>query len=251
MKELKCLAIGLIVVMALGGIGCGPGVVPGGTQTTVCMTGQQTGVWVSGQGEAMATPDVAILSLGIEVQKDSVAEAQAEASEAMERVMAELKDDGMGDEDIQTERFSVYPVTQWDEKRDEQRIIGYRVTNMVSVKVRDVEKTGEIIDHAVSAGGDYIRIRDIGFTVEDPKPFYEEARAEAVADARNKARQLADLADVRLGKPSYVSEGSVYVPLARDYYGEAKAGGGPAPVPAISPGELRITVTVQMVYEIG
>jgi uncharacterized protein YggE len=95
------------------------------------------------------------------------------------------------------------------------------------------------------AGGDYTRIQSISFDVEDRAPYYEEARSKAVEDAENKAKQLADLAGVGLGKASFLGEGGVYSPSrSTDLFAE-----GAASTP-ISPGELEIEVYVQVIYEI-
>ena len=241
MKRTWWLIPCLMVVLALGAVGCS-------TQVTCPPPEQQTGIWVTGQGEAMATPDIAMLSLGIEVRGETVAEALEQASEAMEEVMQALIDNGVAEEDIQTQRFSIYPVTRWV-KNGEDEIIAYRVTNMVLAKIREIDKAGAVIDAVAQAGGDYSRIQGISFTVDDPTPYYEEARAEAVQDAKSKAQQLASLAGVTLGKPGYISEGPVYWPSNVRGFLDYEAGA--APSTPISPGEMEITVNVQVVYAIA
>ncbi|GAI19803.1 unnamed protein product, partial [marine sediment metagenome] len=85
----------------------------------------------------------------------------------------------------------------------------------------------------------------------DPVRYYEEARVKAMKDAKDKATQLANLAGVKLGEPTYISEGAIYQPpVTRGIY---EAGGVPVPAPPpppISPGELKITVNIQIVYSI-
>ena len=245
MKKSRWLILCLVVVLALGTVGCAQG---GGPEVIYITENQQTGIWVTGQGEAMATPDIAVISLGVEAQTDTVAQAQSQANEAMNKVMQALKDNGVTEKDIQTQRFTIYPITRWDKDREIQETIGYRVTNTVTAKIREIEETGVIIDAVANAGGNYIRIQDIGFTIDDPKPYYAEARSKAVEDAKNKADQLAGLADANLGKPIYISEGAIYQPPTnRDFYKGAEASGPPMETP-ISPGELKITVNIQIVY---
>ena len=249
MKKTWWLIPCLIVVLAIGAVGCVP---CGGAQGTISISPQQnTGIWVTGTGEVMAVPDIAELSLGIEARADTVDEAQTQASETMHDVMEALKDNGVAEKDIQTQRFSIYPVTKWIKDEDKEEIIGYRVTNMVTAKIREVDKVGVIIDAVAKAGGDLTRIQGINFSVDDPEPYYEQARDKALKDAKNKAAQLADLAGVKLGKPTYISEGSVYVPRVSGAFLE-KAGGAPTPAapPPISPGELKITLNVQVAYKI-
>lgn len=232
----------LVVVLALGAVGCARG----GSVTVTPQ--QQTGIWVTGQGEATAVPDIAELRLGVEVQADTVAEAQGQASEAMDKVQQALKDNGVAEKDIQTQQFSIYPVTKWISDRDEQEIIGYRVTNIVVAKIREIDEAGAIIDAVAEAGGDFTRIQGISFDVDDRTPYYEEARSKAFEDASNKAKQLAELAGVGLGKATFVSESGAYLPVRMvDFSAEAGVPGGATP---IRPGELEITVYVQVIYVI-
>lgn len=241
MKNTRWLILGLVVVLAFGAAGCARG---GSVSVT---PQQQTGIWVTGQGEVMAVPDIAELRLGVEVQADTVAEAQTQASDAMDKVQQALEDNGVAEKDIQTQRYSIYPVTRWIGDKDEEEIVGYRVTNIVVAKIRDVDEAGAIIDAVAEAGGDSTRIQDISFGVDDKTPYYEQARAKAVEDANNKATQLAELADVGLGKATCVSEGAAYLPVRADSYDVYPEAGGTTP---ISPGELKITVQVQVIYQI-
>jgi uncharacterized protein YggE len=210
---------------------------------------QQVGLWVNGEGKSKATPDVVLMSLGIEAESKTVARAQQDAAQAMDAVMKALKTNGVADKDIQTQRFSIQPVTQWNEDRQRQIITGYRVTNVVIAKIRKIDSAGSVIDAIAEAGGNLTRIDNIGFSIEDPTPYYNEARAKAVEDAMAKAKQMASSADIRLGKLIYMSESTPYVPpvAIRDYAVKAEAA---APTTPISPGELEIQVSVQMVYEI-
>jgi len=254
MKKAWWLIPCLIVVLLLSASGCEyleMASTGENSQETICILPQQnTGIWVTGQGEVMAVPDTASLRFGVEARADTVAEAQAEASEAMYKVIEALKDNGVAEEDIQTQQFGIYPMTRWNERKDEEEIIGYRVTNMVIAKLREIDRVGEIIEAVAEAGGDLTRIQDISFTVDDPTEYYQEARAKAMEDAKDKATQLANSAGVELGKPTYISEGPVYWPEVTRGFEEAGAALIPAPETPISPGELKITVSVQVVYAI-
>jgi uncharacterized protein YggE len=248
MKKYWLVAMSLVLVLAVVGFaGCSAGPT---TIGTVDINSQQTGIWVSGEGKVTVTPDIATLWLGIEAQATTVAEAQAQAATAMATVMAALTENGVAEKDIQTQYFSIYQVTRWDDNKDEQVVIGYRVSNMVTAKIRDIEQAGPIIDAVAAAGGDYTRINNISFSVDDPTPYYEQARQKAVADARAKAGQLADLAGVNLGKPTYISEGTVYPPVV---YRDAGMMAVPeaAPTTPISPGEIELTLNVQVAYAIA
>jgi len=254
MKKIWLVAIGVALLLAVVGVsGCGPGgtTLSGGTiKLQGSLDNQQQGIWVNGEGKVTAVPDVAILSLGIEAQGASVAEAKAQAAEAMEQVMTALAGEGVAEKDIQTRYYNIQRVTRWDNDKEQEVVIGYRVTNTVTAKIREIEKAGAVIDAVAAAGGDLTRIDSIGFTIDDPSGYYEEARQIAVADAEAKAKQLADVAGVELGKPTYISESS-YVPgpIYRQDMVE-KAAGAPAVETPISPGEMEITLNVQLAYAI-
>ena len=255
-KWLWILALLLIIpAVTLSGCGCG-GVqlanVPSALKVSL-EGGQQTGIWVSGEGEVTAVPDIVDVRLGIEAQAKTVEQAQADAAEAMESVMTALEDNGVAEKDIQTEYFSVHDITRWDEDDWEEITIGYRVTNMVTAKIRDVEAAGSIIDAVVAAGGDLVRVDNIDFSVDDPSPYYELAREEAMDDAKAKAEQLADAAGVSLGKPTYVSESSYvsYPPYPRmAMEAAAEPVPGAPPETPIRPGEMEIRASVQVAYAI-
>ncbi len=252
----------MLVVILIGAGGCvvgegaqvSPPTITGYVGTPdfggVIYSQQQVGLWVTGEGKSNATPDLVLLSLGIEAEAKTVAQAQRDAAQAMDEVMKALKANGVAEKDIQTQRFSIYPVRKWIEDEQREIIIGYRVTNIVFAKIRQIDKAGPVIDAVAQAGGDLTRIDNIGFTIDDPTPYYKEARAKAIEDAIAKARQMADSADIKLGKLLYISESTPYVPpvVVRDFV--MKAEGAAPPTTPISPGELEIQVTVQMVYDI-
>ncbi len=244
MKKVWLLAIGLALVLPIVFLsGC-----TGTTTLGGIISSQQEGIWVSGRGEVTAVPDIATLRLGIEAQAAGVAEAQAQAFEAMNRVMDALTDNGVAEKDIQTQRFSIHRVTKWDRVKEEEIVVGYRVTNIVTAKIRDIDKTGAIIDAVAEAGGDLTRVDSISFSIDDPSAYYEEAREKAMAEAKAKAKQLAKLAGVTLGKPTYISEGIQVPPIIypRAVYEEAP----PAAASPISPGEMEISLTIQVAYAI-
>jgi uncharacterized protein YggE len=236
-----------LVLSLVGFSACGEGPTNIGT---VDISSQQEGLWVSGEGKITVTPDLATLYLGVEATAKTVAEAQSQAAEAMDNVMTALSDNGVADKDIQTQYFSIYPQTRWDSDKNEEIVTGYRVTNMVTAKIRDMDKVGAIIDAVAKAGGDFIRISNIAFSVEDPSEYYEEVRAEAMADAKAKAEQLASLAGVKLGKPTYISEGSVSTPVIYRDMGMAVPTAPVESTTSVSPGELDITLNVQVAYAI-
>jgi len=249
MKKNWLLAAGLaVVVVAVGLAGCSPAGTALKEVANLNISSQQEGIWVTGQGKVMAEPDIAILRLGIEAQEMSVAQAQTRATAAMDKVMKALSENRVSDKDIQTQRFSIQRVTRWDRTKEQEIVIGYRVTNIVTAKIRDIDKAGTIIDAVAVAGGDITRIDSISFSIDDPSDYYEEAREKAIADAKAKATQLARLADVTLGKPTYISEG---LQTPRPVYAARAEMAAPAPAETqISPGEQEISLTIQVGYAI-
>lgn len=215
--------------------------------STIIWTQQDTGIWVTGQGKIAVTPDIAILYLGVEVEAGTVEKAQADAAVAMDAVLNSLKQNGVSENDIQTQYYSINPVYDWSEKG--RVLIGYRVSNSVEAKIKDVEETGAVIDSAVRAGGDYIRINNVAFTVDDYSQYQAQARELAVKDASDKAAELAQYSGVELGGATYISEGSFYAPARYDntFKDAVEAG---MPTTPIQPGELEVTLTVQITYSI-
>ena len=252
MKKIWLAIVGTVILMGVLALaGCSSeGTSLSGGNLNVNLNSQQQGIWVNGEGKVTVVPDTAILTLGIQAQSTSVAQAQSEAAAAMDKVMTTLKDQGVAEKDIQTQYYNVQRMTRWDNDKQQEVITGYQVTNTVTAKIRKVDKAGDVIDAVSAAGGDYTRINNIGFTIDDPKPYQEQARELAVADAAAKAKKLADIADVKLGKPTYISESS-YTPgpiYRTDMV--SKAEGVPAASTPISAGEMDITMNIQMAYDI-
>ena len=249
MKTKALITMGIMLILVLVSmVGCEAT----GTTTTqplgVNIYGQQTGIWVSGEGKTTVVPDIATVTLGVSSQSSTVADAQSKAADAMDKVMSALTDNGVAKKDIQTQYYSIEQVTKWDDETQQQIIIGYRVSNMVITKLRDMDKVGTIIDAVVIAGGDLTRINGIYFSVDEPEQYYDEARELAMNDAKAKASQIARLAGVTLGKPTYVSESS-YTPRTVPVYGEGVPIESAATTP-ITPGETDIILNVQVAYTI-
>ena len=252
MRKVWVLLIGITLLSLTAGlIGCNSDGDDLGSVTQLSLSTQQQGIWVNGQGTVTVEPDIATLRLGIESEASTVSEAQSQAAVAMNNVMDSLDDNGIADRDIQTQYFSIHRETQWDWDKEEEVFVGYRVSNMVIVKIRNIEKISIIIDNAAQAGGDFIRIDSINFSVDDPTEYYEEAREAAIADAKAKAEQLAKLAGVTLGKPTYISENMLSTPPI-PMSGRAFADGAPeaAFITPITPGELEINLNLQVAYAI-
>jgi uncharacterized protein YggE len=195
---------------------------------------------VSGRGEASGVPDLATVSLGVEAVGDTVQAAREDAAAAMNQVIAVLRDQGIEDRDIQTSFFNISP--RFD--RDGQNITGYQVSNQVTVKIRDLDAVGSIIDEVVAAGGDLTCFQGVSFSIEDPKPLEEQARAAAVADLTDKANQLANLTCIQLGTLVSISESSGF---PRSFRSTAIETSIETP---IVPGEAEVTVSLEATFAI-
>jgi uncharacterized protein len=239
---LLVLALALLAVSGCDSIS-GPSV-PRNTNSS-----QQTGIWVTGQGEVSVTPDMAVLSLGVEVQADTVAQAYNQAANAMDDIIRSLGDSGFAEEDIQTDYFRIDQETDYRSSGPDV-IVGYTVTNIAEVKIRDTENVSSILDAAVTAGGDYIRIRSFGFTVDDPTIYYDEARKEAQTDAREKAEQIADNAGVKLGEATFIAESTGYSPYSINYGLDIPAVVITESPTFVSPGQAEVTIIIQVAYSI-
>ena len=245
-------AVMLLLVVLLTGCSAGttaPGQLPSDLQ--VNMNSQQHGIWVSGEGKVTAVPDVANLRLGVSAQESTVSEAQLKASDAMNGVMDALKSSGIDQKDIQTQYFNIQKVTRWDRDTEQEVVMGYRVSNTVTAKIRNIESAGSVIDAVAMVAGDLTRIDGISFSIEDSSDYQDEAREKAMADAKAKAEQMAKLSGVNLGKPTYITE-NIYTPgpvFAREMM-QADLISAAAPPTPISVGEMDITVNVQVAYSI-
>lgn len=222
---------------------------PGGfvsTSPSLAMNGQpqNAGILVTGQGQITATPDIAYLTLGVDSQASTVATAQAAATNAMTAVMLALKNKGIADSDITTVGYNINQA--WDYKTN--TTTGYQVSNTITVKIKKISDTGAIIDAVTAAGGNLIRVNSLSFSINDPTPFMKQARQLAMADAKDKAGQLATFGGVTLGPPSFITESSGYYAPSPIYYAAGVSARDVAT--PISPGQTQISVNVQVIYSI-
>ena len=246
MKNKILLGVGVVVILIMAVLtGCSTQTVG---QPIVNVGCQQTGVWVSGEGRVTVVPDLAIVTLGVSAQTATVAESQAQAAVAMDKVMAALKAEGVAEKDIQTQSYNIYQVTRWDDKTQQSIVIGYNVSNTVVAKLREIKKAGAIIDSVVAAGGDNIRFNGINFSIDKPEQYNTQARDLAMKDAKTKADQMAKLSGLTLGPVTYITESS-YVPVSPSpVYKDAAMGATPST--SISAGEMEVVLNVQVAYSI-
>jgi hypothetical protein len=133
----------------------------------------------------------------------------------------------------------------------ERVLVGYQVTNTLTVKVRNIDSMGTIIDGATEAAGNLIRINRVSFTIEDTKPLQDEAREEAIADLLRKADAMATLAGVELGKLVYLTESGGVFPQSFARMESAAFGFAGDQSTSLQAGELDVNVSVQGVFAIA
>jgi uncharacterized protein YggE len=206
------------------------------------------GISVLGEGVVLAQPNTARVTLGTDVFMPTLAAAQAEASTRMDAVVQKLKASGIPDSDIRTVSFSISP--QYDTRDQNQPTLrGYQVQNLVEARSQDVGGLGQLIDDVVSAGA--TRVVGITFEASDMQGLKDQARDQAMQNARAKAEQLARGSGVSLGRPMLVEESDTGgVTPVRAQPAAAQAGVAAAPPPPVQPGELQVRTTVRVVWAI-
>lgn len=201
-------------------------------------------VSVVGDGRVLVQPDTVFTGFGVESASATLSDAQNDAFSRMQSVINALIAQGVDREDIKTRALSVSP--EYDQQQ-RTRIRAYRVFTSIQVRIRDVNSAGQIIDAGVQAGAN--RVDGISFTVADLTPFKDQARGLAMANARQKADQLASLAGMRVvGVKSIAESDATSTPIrAERSVAAAPAAAAPAP-PPIEPGEQEVRTQVSVVF---
>lgn len=210
-------------------------------------------IMVSGEGEAAAAPDMALISLAVLRDADTAREALDANNKAMTEVLAAMKAFGIEDRDLQTSGFSIQPRYVYPDPNKgenfEPKITGYSVINTLGVRVRDLAKIGEVLDQSVTLGVN--QGGNITFVKDDSSAVLEEARKKAVENAIAKAKTITSTAGVGIGRILEMSEQSYQpgpIPMMQADMAMMKSAGAPA-VP-VATGENSYRVTVNVTFEI-
>lgn len=260
MKSVKTYVIAILgsvfVLLALAGLVLGlsvanPDVAAQGTQTATGATSPRT-ITVMGEGKVNIKPDIATTNIGVEIMASSVKEANAEAAKTMSAIIAVIKTNGVADKDIQTSGYNVWVERPYIDpslgQSTEAKPI-YHVSNSLNVVIRDLDKVSVILDAAMEAGAN--NINGVTFSLADQTKTNSEARAEAVTDAKTKAAELAKLTGVELGSVMSITEvvGGGYYAGGFSKLASLDPGmGGGTP---IAPGQLELTVQLEITYAIA
>jgi hypothetical protein len=206
---------------------------------------------VTGVGEVLAEPDMATISLGVVSEAETAAAALKQNSRTVAEIIAALKDGDIASRDMQTSNFSIQPKIIYPERTrtetGEPRIVGYTVSNTLSVRIRDLASTGTVLDKMVTLGSN--TVSGIQFGVSDPNPVEDRARKAAIADARARAELYAAAAKVKLGRIILISESGAQAPGPGPYARTTMREQAMA-VP-VEAGELAFRSSINVVWEIA
>ena len=162
--------------------------------------GQQQGIVAHGEGKISGSPDTVTLVLGAQTQSVSARDALSQNNAKTGALIAMLKAKGVAPKDLQTSELSIQPTYGGSFPGGTGiKISGYQVSNIVTATMHDIGASGAVIDAAADAAGDAVRVQQLSFSIADDSKLRAQARAAAVEQAKDKAKQLADAAGVSLG----------------------------------------------------
>ncbi len=206
----------------------------------------ETTITLTGKGTVDHAPDIAMISLGVQVEAKTAAEAMAQQAEKMNGVFAAVKAAGIADRDMQTGQLSLNPVYEYPNNA-RPRLTGYQASNQLSIKVRNLDTLGKTLDAVVKGGGN--TINGVSFSIDKPDQFQNDARIEAIKDAAAKAELYAKAVGYKVKRIVTISEQDYYpqtVPMMMQMRQQDMAA---APTP-IAAGEVSLTQTVNVVFEL-
>jgi len=226
-------------------------------QAKYLYTGPVT-ISVNGEGEVMAVPDIGQFSFAVTASGEDAATAQSESANKMNAVLDFLKNEGVEEKDIKTESYNMYPKYRYEPRPcpagsfcpNEQVFDGFEVSQTVSVKVRDIQNAGVLIANVGDLGA--TNISGLNFTIDDTDRLMEEARVQAIADAKAKAKVLSDELGVRFVEMVGYHENDGYYPMP--YFGRGgdmvEMGVKDMMAPSLPTGENVVRSQVTITYKV-
>lgn len=249
-KRSLLLFVTVAVLGTLVGCGSNPAVAGGGAQNMLASSSSGDlpyTITVNGNGLASATPDVVDIQLGVETINNDAAVAISDNAKSMNAVMDAIKALEIEDKDIQTANYNMWVEQVYDRDGMLTDQIRYHVNNQVNIRIRDLSKTGKLLEDALKAGAN--TVNGITFGVDDITALQSEARVKAIANAKAKAEELAAALGLRVGKVRQVSEySSSSTPNIEYRMADGKGGGGETP---IASGSFTVSLDVQIVFDIA
>ena len=202
---------------------------------------------VSASGEVTRAPDLAVISAGVQTLQSTATGAIEQNATRMERVRAALKRAGIADRDIQTSSINLNPEYRYVENQPPV-LTGYRASNNVNVKFRDLKRTGAILDALVAEGAN--QISGPNLTIDKPETAYDEARVKAIAAGQARAELYARALGKRVVRLLSVSESGGYAPPPMPYARDMATSVSAVSKTEIDPGTQQLSVTVAMSFEL-
>ena len=203
---------------------------------------------VNASGSVTRVPDLAIISAGVQTMQKNATAAIEENATRMERVRAALKRAGIADRDIQTSTISLNPEYRYAENQPAQ-LVGYRASNTVNVKFRDLKRSGAILDALVAEGAN--QISGPNLTIDKPESAYDEARVKAIAAGKARAELYARALGMRVVKVLSVTESGAVSPRPpMPYAADIMVTGARVAKTEIDPGTQDLEVSVSMSFEL-
>jgi len=203
-------------------------------------------ITVSGTGTAASKPEVAIVYLSVITRDESASNAQLLNAEKMSNAIEALKNAGVKEEQIETTRYSLQPIYEYDEKLRRSVLVGYQCINTIKVTLEELNKVGKIIDTAVLAGVNEVSSITFSLKEETIEKLKLEALNKAVEDAKIKAETVAKAAGVKIVGPKKIDISGYVSPIRYEVVKEAVA---VPETPIIAPEELSVSMNVNIVYE--
>jgi uncharacterized protein YggE len=246
-NKLFTVAIALVMLGVLAALGTVVAKNLKGYQYIGKPTAERDTIAISGEGKVTGIPDIATIDVGLMTERPDVKSAQRENTEKMNRLIKNLKALGVEDKDIQTSYYNIYP--QYDWPNGKQVLRGYQVNQGVAIKIRNLDKIGDILAAAGEGGAN--QVSGLSFNIDDPEKLRQEARIDALENAKEKAEALARVAGVKLGKIVSFSEyAEAPPPMFKAYEGLGLGGGEEMAAPTVERGSMDIVVNVTVSYEI-
>jgi uncharacterized protein YggE len=206
----------------------------------------ETTITLMGRGAVDHAPDVAMISVGVQVEAKTAAEAMQQQATQMTGVFAAVKAAGIADKDMQTGNLSLNPVYEYPNNA-RPRLTGYQASNQIVIKVRKLDTLGKTLDAVVKGGGN--TINGVSFSIDEPDKFQDDARIEAIKDAATRAELYAKAVGYKVKRIVTISEQDYYpqpVPMLM----QMRQKGMAAESTPIAAGEVSLTQTVSVVFEL-
>ena len=210
-------------------------------------TAENDGILVTGSATIQSSPDLATLRVGVQSFDKNVEKAVNDNNTKIESIILNLENKGLTEKDMETDQFNISPQREY-RNNNPPIVVGYNVSNILTVKIRNLESLGEIMQVTVGSGAN--TINGLSFSIEDPNPLRQKARGLAMEDALSRAEILADASGIEVGKPISIQELSYGGPVVKSENLAGAEFAMDARIPIQPPSEVGIQINLQVRFEI-